>query len=80
MATDKTVQALKTILELQSTKCSAKEGMTIAELRTETGWGEDRTRAALREAQKTGRLTVGRRACISLDGLTRMVPVYKVTT
>ena len=54
-------------------------GQSMAEMARALGLSSDLTRKRLRQANEMGRLVVGRRTVISLDGRRAQVPVYRVT-
>jgi hypothetical protein len=56
-----------------------KDGLTVEEICLHTGKGSDWVRSKLKLLLAAGRLTVGKKRAMSLDGRDMMVSAYKIT-
>lgn len=74
----KDITSIIAALEQAAKKQTNADGMTVAEMRDVTGWGNERIRDHIRRGINAGTIKQGLRTSTRIDGRTCIVPVYAV--
>ena len=73
-----TITIEEVLSEIERLTQTDSAGLSVSEIRTQTGWARDRVVNLLHKAKMTNRLQIGKKSIEDLSGRRTVVPCYMV--